>query len=82
MAGVSLARVFSCASKTDTTRQQSPSIQGTETLSAGVRIPIFSGKQVAGSLQVLAFSEWRSGLTQQADRRANGVVLGVVLHTP
>jgi len=80
-AGVSVGHVFSCASDSDP-RQRSPSINGTATLSGGVRIAMFSGKSLAGSLDVMAYVERLNRVTLTTDRTMRGVMVGVAIHSP
>jgi hypothetical protein len=80
-AGVSVGRVFSCASDSDP-RKGSPSINGTANLSGGVRIAVFSGKSLAGSLDVMAYVERLNRVTLRTDRTMRGVMVGVAIHSP
>jgi len=79
-AGLSMGRVFSCASNTDP-RKASPRVNGTATLSTGVRIPMFSGTHVAGSLDAMAYVERLSGAGSTRNRNTTGVMLGVAIHS-
>ena len=79
-AGLSLGRVYSCASDKDP-RKGSPRVHGTATLSAGVRMAMFSGRHVAGSLDAMVFRERLSGSGSTRNRDTKGVMLGVAIHS-
>jgi hypothetical protein len=78
VAGASLTRVFSCAGDSDGIRP-SPNIHAEGTVSGGVRIPMFAGQYVVGSLKVTGFWQRRFGLTEATDTSAKGVTLGFVI---
>jgi hypothetical protein len=78
VAGASLTRVFSCASDSDGARP-SPDARSLATFSGGVRIPMFAGHHIVGSLKVVGFSQLHFGSTTATDTRSNGVTLGFVI---
>ena len=78
VAGASLTRVFSCAGDSDGIRP-SPNIHAEGTLSGGVRIPMFAGQYVVGSLKVMGFSQRRFGITEATDTSSKGVTVGFVI---
>lgn len=79
-AGVSANRIFSCASDRDAIQRSSPPMHGSRLLTAGVRIPMFKGANVAGSLKVMGFAGRTFGHTPDADATTKGVVFGAVFH--
>jgi hypothetical protein len=81
-AGVSANRIFSCASAADAIRRPSPPMHGSRLLTAGVRIPMFKGSNVAGSLKVMGFAGRTFGHTAAADANTKGIVFGAVIHAP
>jgi len=78
VAGASFARVFSCASESDGFRP-TPTAHSVSEFSGGVRVPIFAGHHVVGSLKVLAFAERQLGLESVSDVTSKGVTVGFVI---
>lgn len=78
VAGASFARVFSCASDSDGFRP-TPTAHSVSEFSGGVRVPIFAGHHVVGSLKVLAFAERQLGLEADSDVTSKGVTVGFVI---
>jgi len=78
VAGASFARVFSCASESDGFRP-TPTAHSVSDFSGGVRVPIFAGHHVVGSLKVLAFAERQLGLESVSDVTSKGVTVGFVI---
>jgi hypothetical protein len=81
-AGFSLNRIFSCASDAEQGRYPSPSMHGSRYITAGVRIPMFKGSSVAGSLRVMGFTGRMFGRLPSADASTTGVLVGAVVHAP
>lgn len=78
VAGASLARVFSCAGDSDGVRPD-PIAHALTQVSGGVRLPIFAGSRVVGSLKVLAFAQRQLGPEPEADITKTGITLGFVI---
>jgi hypothetical protein len=78
-ASIALGRVFSCAATGDP-RRSSPDVNGTATLGGGVRIAMFNGAHVAGSLDVMGYVGRMNGVTPRTDRSTSGVMLGIAIH--
>lgn len=73
VAGASFGRVFSCA------EGATPAARSVGTISAGVRIPMFTGSHVVGSLRVAAFGQRQYGSSATTDVTSKGVSVGFVL---
>jgi len=80
MAGASFNRIFSCASDSDVIARPSPSLQSAATVSGGVRVPIFTGGGIGGSLKLAGYVERARGHVSSADTTSKGFVVGVVFH--
>jgi hypothetical protein len=78
-AGGSFNRVFSCATGQDAGRP-SPALQSTATVSAGIRVLVFNGQRVGGSLKVMGYVEGGRGHVSAGDVKSRGVVVGVAFH--
>jgi len=78
VAGASFARVFSCADDSDGFRP-TPTAHSVTQFSGGVRVPVFAGHRVVGSLKVLAFAERQLGLEAASDVTSKGVTVGFVI---
>lgn len=78
VAGASFARVFSCADDSDGVRA-TPAARSVGTFSGGVRVPMFAGHHVVGSLKVLAFGQRQFGDDSAADTTSRGVTVGFVI---
>jgi len=78
VAGASFGRVFSCASGTDGDRPM-PIAHGVGTFSGGVRVPMFAGHHVVGSLKVVAFGQRQFATDSAGDTTSKGVTLGFVI---
>ena len=78
VAGASLSRVFSCADDSDGVRP-STTVKSVGTFSGGVRIPMFAGHHVVGSLKVLAFSQRQFATSAASDATSKGITVGFVI---
>jgi hypothetical protein len=78
VAGASFARVFSCADDSDGVKAD-PTAHSVSEFSGGVRLPIFAGHHVVGSLKVLAFAQRQLGLESVSDVTSKGVTVGFVI---
>ena len=78
VAGASFGRVFSCADDSDGVRP-APTAHSVSDFSGGVRLPIFAGHHVVGSLKVLAFVERQLGFESDSDVTSKGVTVGFVI---
>ena len=78
VAGASFGRVFSCASEGDGIRP-TPVAHSVGTFSGGVRVPIFAGRRVVGSLKVLAFGQRQLATDSASDVTSKGVTVGFVI---
>ena len=78
VAGASFARVFSCADDSDGVKTD-PTAHSVSEFSCGVRLPIFAGHHVVGSLKVLAFAQRQLGLEAASDVTSKGVTVGFVI---
>jgi hypothetical protein len=58
----------------------SPGLQSTATLSAGIRVLVFNGKSVGGSLKVMGYIEGGRGHVSAGDVTSKGLVVGVAFH--
>lgn len=76
--GASFARVFSCASESDGITV-APSAHGVSELTGGVRVPMFVGHRIVGSIKVLLFAQRQFGSEAAADVTAKGVTVGMVI---
>jgi hypothetical protein len=80
-ASVALGRVMSCASDNDP-RRASPGVTGTGTLGGGVRLAMFTGRRITGSLDLMGYVERMNGVTARTDRTVKGVMLGLSIRGP
>ena len=78
--GASLSRIFSCATDADLIERPSPDSQGALLVNGGVRILIFSGNLVSGSLKLQGYVERLNGHEGVGDATSKGVMVGVVIH--
>jgi hypothetical protein len=78
VAGASLARVFSCAGDSDGVRPN-PAAHAFTQFSGGVRVPMFAGTRIVGSLKVLGFAQRQFGPEPASDVTSKGVTLGFVV---
>ena len=78
VAGASFARVFSCASESDGVTP-APAAHAVSELTGGVRVPMFVGHHIVGSLKVLAFAQRRIGSESAFDITSKGVTVGLVV---
>jgi hypothetical protein len=78
VAGASFARVFSCADDSDGVKA-TPTAHSVGEFSGGVRLPIFAGHHVVGSLKVLAFAQRQLGFESVSDVTSKGVTVGFVI---
>jgi hypothetical protein len=78
VAGASIGRIFSCAGESDGTTLE-PAAHALSEFSGGVRLPIFVGHHVVGSLKVLGFAQKRFGSDSAADVTSKGVTVGLVI---
>ena len=78
VAGASMARVYSCAGDSDGMRPD-PAAHAVTQFSGGVRVPMFAGTRVVGSLKVLAFAQKQLGSVPESDVTSKGVTLGFVI---
>jgi hypothetical protein len=78
VAGASFARVFSCASESDGVTT-APGAHGVSEFTGGVRVPMFVGHRVVGSLKVVAFAQRQFGSETASDVTAKGVRVGLVV---
>ena len=78
VAGASVSRVFSCAGESDGV-SLAPSAHAVTELSGGVRLPVFVGHHVVGSLKVLAFAQRQFGAESVSDVTSKGVTVGLVI---
>jgi hypothetical protein len=76
--GASFGRVFSCASNGDGPRP-TPTAHSLGTISGGVRVPMFAGRHVVGSLKVLAFGQRQFAADSAGDVSSRGVTVGFVV---
>jgi hypothetical protein len=79
-AGGSFNRVFSCATSQDAASRPSPGLQSTATVSAGIRVLVFNGRSMGGSLKVLGYVEGGRGHLSAEDVKSKGMVVGVAFH--
>lgn len=78
VAGASFARVFSCADDSDGVKTN-PAAHSVSEFSGGVRLPVFAGHHVVGSVKVLAFAQRQLGLESISDVTSKGVTVGFVI---
>ena len=78
VAGASFGRVFSCATEGNGIRA-TPVAHGVSTFSGGVRVPMFAGRHVVGSLKVLAFGQRQFATDAAGDTTSKGVTVGFVI---
>jgi hypothetical protein len=78
VAGASFARVFSCASESDGVTT-APSAHAVSELAGGVRVPMFVGHHIVGSLKVLAFVQKKLGSESVLDVTSKGITVGLVI---
>jgi hypothetical protein len=79
-AGGSFNRVFSCATGEEAALRPSPGLQSTATLSAGIRVLVFNGRSMGGSLKVMGYIEGGRGHLSAGDVTSKGIVVGVAFH--
>lgn len=79
-AGGSFNRVFSCATGQEAEWRPSPGLQSTATVSAGIRVLVFNGKRMGGSLKVLGYVEGGRGHLSAEDVKSKGIAVGVSFH--
>jgi hypothetical protein len=78
VAGASVARVFSCGDESDGITTE-PSAHSVSEFSGGVRLPMFVGHHVVGSLKVVAFAQRQFGSESASDVTSKGVRVGLVV---
>jgi len=78
VAGASFARVFSCASESDGVTAE-PSAHGVSEFTGGVRLPMFVGHHIVGSLKVVGFVQRQFGSEALSDVTSKGVRVGLVV---
>jgi len=78
VAGASFARVFSCGSESDGVTA-APAAHGVSEFTGGVRVPMFVGHHIVGSLKVLAFAQRQFGSESVSDVTSKGVTVGIVV---
>lgn len=78
-ASLAVGRVVSCASNSDP-RKGSPSIKGTASLGAGIRVGMFEGRSIAGSLDVMGYLQRISRAAAPTSRMVKGVMVGIAIH--
>ena len=78
VAGASFARVFSCASESDGVTV-APAAHAVSEITGGVRVPMFVGHHIVGSLKVLAFAQRKLGSESAFDVSSKGVTVGLVI---
>ena len=78
VAGASFARVFSCGDESDGITTE-PSAHGVSEFSGGVRLPMFVGLHIVGSLKVLGFVQRQFGSEAVSDVTSKGVRVGLVV---
>jgi len=79
-AGGSFNRVFSCATGQDAVGRPSPELQSTATVSAGIRVLVFNGQRMGGSLKLMGYIEGGRGHASAEDVKSKGIVVGVAFH--
>jgi len=79
-AGGSFNRVFSCATGQEAALRPSPELQSTATISAGIRVLVFDGKRMGGSLKVMGYVEGGRAHESAGDVKSKGIVIGVAFH--
>src|SRR5262245_6330812 len=79
-AGGSFNRVFSCATNEQGALRPSPKLQSSATVSGGIRLLVFNGSSVGGSLKVMGYVERGHGHMSAGDLKSKGIVVGVALH--
>lgn len=78
VAGASIGRIFSCAGESDGV-SLSPTAHALSEFSGGVRLPVFVGHHVVGSIKVLGFAQKRFGSDSASDVTSKGVTVGLVI---
>ena len=78
--GGSYNRVFSCAADDDVAARPSPALQATATINAGIRLMVFGGRRLGGSLKVLGYVERGRGHAPVDDFVSRGMTVGVSFH--
>jgi hypothetical protein len=77
--GGSASRIFSCATDADLVERPLPSSHGAALLNGGVRIRVFSGNLVSGSLKFQGYVERLSG-DESGDGTSKGVIISLAIH--
>ena len=78
--GLAFSRIFSCATDVDVDFRPPPPQHGSLAISGGVRLAVFTGGKVEGSLKLLGYVEHLRGQGPSTDMTTHGLALGVAIH--